>query len=330
MRADRLLSILLLLQKHTKLTTEALAVKLEVSQRTIQRDIESLSGAGIPVYSERGRNGGWLLVEGYQSKLTGLNTSEIQSLFLSAPDVVLEALGLSQANHRALSKLETSLTDSHRSSVRTMQQFLHIDGEGWRKKKPDVKFLPILQETLWQHQKVMIRYKRYDESVVERILTPFGLVVKGIVWYLVGGTRDTIRTYRIDRIEQIEVVGKGDVPPQDFDLAEFWETSKQEFTAKLPRVPVTFLAEQAVLKRIQHAGWYSKIETVIATDDPNWHKVEMVFNTEADAISLAASFGGSLILMEPEDLQQKVLQTAKHLIEAYTNYLDSSWPKGML
>jgi len=177
MRADRLISILLLLQSHIRLTGHELATRLEVSQRTIHRDMESLSAAGIPVMAERGAGGGWSLAESYRTNLNGLNLPEIQALFIAAPTHLMNDLGLAHASESALLKLLAALPgDRSRRDAAFMRERIHIDGAGWKQEPELVEWLPALQEALWRECKLLMTYERGDGTVTERLLDPLGLV----------------------------------------------------------------------------------------------------------------------------------------------------------
>jgi len=158
MRADRLLSILLLLQVHRRLTARELASRLEVSARTIHRDMEALSAAGFPVFAERGIGGGWTLVEGYKTNLTGLNRDEIQALFLTKPLRLLADLGLKKASDAAFIKLSAALPSAHRNSAEQARQRIHIDTTGWNHSSESIEFLPLLQEAVWQERRLEFTY----------------------------------------------------------------------------------------------------------------------------------------------------------------------------
>jgi predicted DNA-binding transcriptional regulator YafY len=186
MRADRLLSILLLLQVHRRVTARDLAKRLEVSERTVLRDMDALGGAGVPVTSERGAGGGWSLVEGYQTKLTGLSAAEIQSLFLARPPRLMADLGLHQQAGAAMIKLQASLpAASHRHADFARQRIL-VDSRGWRDPAESVACLPVLLDALWRERQVRFVYTRVLGEPGERIAHPLGLVAKGSTWYLVA------------------------------------------------------------------------------------------------------------------------------------------------
>src|SRR5689334_16595189 len=187
MRADRLLSIMLLLQVHRRITARELARRLEVSERTIHRDMDALGAAGIPIYAERGVGGGWALAEAYQTNLTGLNEAEIQALFLATPPQLLADLGLRQAADAALIKLLAALPAISRRDAEFARQRIHVDGAGWLRAREAVPFLAAIQEALWQDRKLRLTYQRADDTTVERLVDPLGLVAKSSVWYLVAG-----------------------------------------------------------------------------------------------------------------------------------------------
>src|SRR4030095_15655399 len=173
MRADRLLSIVLLLQAHHQLTSRDLAARLEVSERTIHRDMEALSGAGIPVIAARGLGGGWSLLGEYRTTLTGLTEPEIQSLFVNKPTKLLADLHMEKAADGALLKLLASLPSGFRQGAERARQRIYVDVSGWSRREEAVPFLPILQEALWLERKLQIHYERGENcEPVERLLSP--------------------------------------------------------------------------------------------------------------------------------------------------------------
>src|SRR5438128_12227933 len=194
MRADRLLSVLLLLQVHRRLTARELAKRLEVSERTIHRDMEALSAAGFPVFAERGSGGGWMLVEGYRTNLTGLNAVEVQALFVTKPLRLLADLGLDKASDAALIKLSAALPSAHRPGAENARQRIHIDVTGWNRPDEAARFLPLLQEAVWQERRLRFTYQRGGGcDAVQRVADPLGLVAKGSIWYLVAAVDGDIR-----------------------------------------------------------------------------------------------------------------------------------------
>src|SRR5262245_44443093 len=182
MRADRLLSILLLLQANGRMTAGVLAKRLEVSERTILRDMDALSGAGVPVTAERGVGGGWQLLDGYQTKLTGLTSIEIQSLFLARPPKLMADLGLREAAEAAWIKLQASLPSDMRRQAEFVRQRILIDARGWRDSAETISSLPVLLEALWRGRRVRFDYERSTDGATERVVDPLGLVARGNSW----------------------------------------------------------------------------------------------------------------------------------------------------
>lgn len=317
MRADRLLSVLLLLQVHRRLTARELAKRLEVSERTIHRDMDALSAAGFPVFAERGSGGGWMLVEGYKTNLTGLNKDEIQALFLTKPLRLLADLGLDKASDAAMIKLSAALPSAHRDNAEHARQRIHIDITGWNRSEEAVRLLPVLQQAVWQERKLKFTYERSGCDPVERFADPLGLVAKGSVWYLVAVVEGDIRSYRASRVLSAELAGEPCVRPKGFDLAEYWEQSKVNFKAQLPHYQATVRAHPDVFPRMSFAGRFARIEHADPPDADGWIKVIVRFDVEEMACEYALSFGSKMEVLEPETLREKVIDAAKSVIAFY-------------
>ena len=200
MRADRLLSILLLLRTERRVTTGELAQRLSVSPRTIHRDMDALSGSGVPVVAERGVGGGWYLLAEYRTNLTGLSVAELQTLFVAAPARLFADLGLSGAAEGARIKLRAALPQAQHPDAEDVRERIHIDVVGWRQTEGALPAMPTLQAALWADRQVRIRYRRADDSERERTIDPLGLVAKGSLWYLIAAVEGEFRTYRVSRI----------------------------------------------------------------------------------------------------------------------------------
>jgi|HubBroStandDraft_1064217.scaffolds.fasta_scaffold15676_3 predicted DNA-binding transcriptional regulator YafY len=320
MRADRLLSILLLLQVHRRVTARDLAKRLEVSERTVLRDMDALSGAGVPVVAERGVGGGWSLVEGYQTKLTGLSAAEIQSLFLARPPRLMADLGLQHESDAAMIKLQASLPVASRQYADFARQRILVDSRGWRDPAESVACLPVLLDALWRERQVRFVYSRVLGEPGERIADPLGLVAKGSTWYLVARVQsheeerqDEPRTYRVSRIREAAILDRPASHLAGFDLAVYWERSAAEFRDKLPRYYATFLASPAVMQWVRYRGWRLEEETA----EGESVRVRLRFDTEEEATQFALSFGGQIEAVEPPDLRAKVVAAAQAILERY-------------
>jgi len=312
-RADRLLSILLLLQVHRRLTARELAKRMEVSERTILRDMDALSGTGVPLVAERGMGGGWSLLDGYQTKLTGLTAAEIQALFLARPARLMADLGLKHESEAASIKLEASLPEGARQQAEFARQHILIDTSGWRDPAEPVTCLPVLLDALWRGRRLRFIYERVFAAASERIGDPCGLIAKGSVWYLVAQVDGEPRTYRVSRMREAVVLDQAVIRPAGFDLASYWESSAVQFRQKLPRYYARFLANQAVMRWVRYRGW--RIEEEMPDGDRV--RVRMRFDTEEEAVQFALSFGAEIEVIEPAALREKVLDGARAITALY-------------
>ena len=317
MRADRLLSILLLLQVHRRMTARELAKRLEVSERTIHRDMEALSVAGIPVFAERGTGGGWELMEEYRTNLTGLNKAEVKALFLVKPARLLADLGMDKASDAALIKLLAAVPSTHRVDAEYARQRIHIDTTGWSRSDESFTFLPALQQAVWQEHKLYITYKTGDCDPVERLVDPLGLVAKGSVWYLVAGVESEVRSYRVSRVQEIRLTEERFTRPDGFDLAAFWEQSTLNFKSSLPRYAARVRVGSAVFPRLGFAGRFARIERVEQPDADGWREVHLRFDVEEMAVEYVLSFGPQIEVVEPASLREKVIKMAESVIAFY-------------
>lgn len=317
MRADRLLSILLLLQVHQRLTAHELAQRLEVSERTIHRDMEALSIAGIPVVAERGTGGGWSLLEEYRTNLTGLNEAEIQALFFAKPDHLLSDLGLRKASEAALVKLLAALPAMHRREAEYAKQRIYVDTASWNASQESVPQLAAVQAAVWQEKKLRINYQRHD-GIVERVVDPLGLVAKGNIWYLVAGVENQPRTYRVSRIEKVEQLEEPYQYPKGFDLASYWHQSSLSFKAGLPRYMVRVRIEETRLHSLYHASRALKIEQPGEPDADGRIELLLQFEMREDARGYILSFGPGIEILEPLELREEIFELAKSFVAYYT------------
>ena len=317
MRADRLLMILLLLQSQGRLTVRQLSERLEVSERTVHRDMEALGMSGVPVIAHRGAGGGWELSEKYRTDLTGLKPDEVKAIFVAGPSRVLSDLGLNGAADAALVKLMASLPDQQRRDAEFIRQRIHIDSTNWQTGDEKVPVLPTLQDALWQDRRIRMVYQRNDSSPVERLADPLGLVAKGSLWYLIAAVGDEIRTYRVSRIGAVHQMPERCVRPPGFDLAGYWARSSSEFVAGLPRYPAVLRAAPSIIPRLRFAGRFSRIETIDAPGADGWSKVTVRFETLEEASEYAFGFGPDLEVLEPEELRKRVVCRARETVEFY-------------
>ena len=232
MKSSRLLSILLLLQTRGRMTAAQLAAELEVSERTVYRDVEALHAAGVPLYGDAGHRGGYRLLDGYRTRLTGLNAGEAEALFLSGAPGPAAELGLGPSLAAAQLKLRAALPPELRAQADRMRSRFHLDAPGWYAEDADVPFLPQVADAVWHGRVLDVRYRRWKAPTdVDRRLEPYGLVLKAGRWYAVAGPGP--RTYRVDQILALAPREERFEPPADFDLAAYWHRYQDEFHARL-------------------------------------------------------------------------------------------------
>jgi predicted DNA-binding transcriptional regulator YafY len=317
MRADRLLSILMLLQTHGLMSARALAERLEVSERTVHRDMEALSLAGVPVYAERGRRGGWALVDEYRTDLTGLTEAELRSLMVASAPGVLADLGLGEAADRALIKLLAGLPEARRKAAESARGYLYVDPSGWRRQEEMAPFLPTLELALRRSRRIEIAYERaYDQTVVERIADPLGLVAKGSVWYLAAMVEGRSRTYRASRLRRVRILDEPAVRPDHFDLPTFWAQSSAEFRAALPvhRFRLRVSPDGAPRVRL---GWrFATVEDESEPAADGWSTVTIRADSEDVAVECVLSLGGDAKVLEPASIRERARVAALALLAA--------------
>jgi predicted DNA-binding transcriptional regulator YafY len=319
MQASRLLSILLTLQARGRTTAQALASEFEVSVRTIYRDIDQLSAAGVPVYADRGRAGGFQLLDGYRTKLTGLTPSEAEALFLSGLPGPAADLGLGDAMAQAQLKLLAALPG--REGAGHVAQRFHLDPVGWFRGAERTDLLQTLAEAVWTARKIRIRYESWRDTV-DRELEPLGLTLKAGVWYLVaqarGRTGGKPRTYRVAAIEALTLTDEPFARPAGFDLAAYWTAWARDFEARMQRGQATLRLSPEGLRRLAHLG-PAAVEMAARTAGPpdaeGW--VRATIPIEIDSLPHAAQevlkLGADGEVLEPAELRDHLAGLAARL-----------------
>jgi len=233
MRADRLLTILLLLQTKGKMKARELAAELEVSERTIYRDIDALSIAGVPVYSDPGPDGGYALLDSFRTDLTGLSEGEVRALFMLSVPAALADLGVSQELKSALLKMSAAVPDTHRLSEERVRQRIHIDSSWWRQGEERVPHLKAIHKAIWDDQRLFVRYRPPFAVEIERSIEPYGLVAKAGVWYMVYCRNERLNAHRVSDLFEVWPLDESFERRADFDLAEFWSAWCVEHESQL-------------------------------------------------------------------------------------------------
>ena len=306
MRADRLLSILLLLQARGQTTGRELAKHLEVSERTVHRDMDALSAAGVPVFALRGVQGGWKLDEDWRTQVPGLDEAELRAFLMVQPRVIGDKR-LAAAAERALSKLMAALPASLREQAASIRQRLYVDPTGWHGTNEDLSMLPTVQHAVARDRKLKIDYRRPEDggvTVTERIVDPLGLVAKGSSWYLVANTSHGFRTYRVSRIENVTLLDKPCERPANFDLASHWQKATREFIDGRPPYQATLCLQTTAANEIKK--WRPVSPTEDTAQPKGWLTLNVQFDYEEEACFVILGFGARAKVIRPEKLRKRI------------------------
>lgn len=322
MRASRLVQLLLLLQTKGKMTASRLATELEVSVRTIYRDIEALSGAGVPIYAEAGPGGGVRLVDGYRTRLTGLTAEEAEALALSGLPGAASELGLGTVLAAAQLKVDAALPPELRSRAVRMRERFHLDAPGWFAREEPVPHLAGLSRSVWDEQRVEIRYRKRDGEVT-RLLDPLGLVLKAGVWYLVAlsGRTRSLRTFRVSRVVSVKLLDEESQRPDGFDLATHWEEASQDFLGSWPTTAVLVRVRADVLWLVRYVQDPKRAQPALDSasepDHEGWVTLTLQFENLETAGFELMRFGGDLEVLEPAELREHLAARAASMVARY-------------
>lgn len=313
MRAGRLVSMLLLLQQHGGMTAERLARELGVSIRTVYRDAEALAAAGIPIYGESGHAGGYRLISGYRTKLTGLTESEAEALALSGVPAAAADLGL-QTELAALElKLSAALPQAQRERAEEAKRLFHLDVAGWFRRAEPVPFLALVANAAWERRRLQVRYRRWAEpKEVDRELCPLGLVLKGGQWYLVATVESgPARMYKVTNLLAAKKTDATFERPEDFDLAAWWSKQLDDFDARRYRgEALVRFSPEAVEKAPDNLDADSVAAIGEgAVDEEGWTVATIPIETHAHAAGELLRLGG-LEVLEPESLRALIRRLA--------------------
>jgi predicted DNA-binding transcriptional regulator YafY len=313
MRADRLLKMVLLLQTRGKLTSETLAGELSVSRRTILRDIEALSLAGIPVYAEGGHGGGIVLDEDYRTTLTGLGEAEIRSLFIASSTHLLADLGLGEAAERSLLKLTASLPARYQPSVEHIRQRIYIDPVWWWHDGAPMPFWAEIQQAVYEDRRIRALYENYSGEISERELEPYSLVSKSSFWYLIAKRGGELRTYRISRFRLVALLDEHFQRDTDFDLPAYWHEHLDEFRDAFSEYVVTLRIHAS---RVSFVAWLLPGRYQVIEEDGDWSTVKFQIESIDLARMLVFGLGTHAAVVDPPELRQSVLDAAREILAA--------------
>jgi predicted DNA-binding transcriptional regulator YafY len=312
MRADRLVAMVLLLQTRGKLTAKELARELGVSRRTILRDMDALSTAGIPVYAGGGHGGGIALDEHYRTSLTGLNEQEARALFLSGNQRLLDEIGLGRAAESTQLKLTAALPARHQASVTFIQQRVYIDPLWWWHEAQPQAFWAELQQAVYEDRCIQTVYENYNGEIAERLLEPYSLVSKSSYWYLVARRDDEMRTYRVSRFRQITLLDQRFERDPIFDLQTYWQTHLDTFITAFSDFEFTLCVHP---DRLNFVRWLLPGRTVtIETRADGWVTLRCQIESLSMATMLVIGLGDQYEIIAPPALTADVLRACETTI----------------
>ena len=329
MRADRLLSLMLLLQSRGQMTAAELAAELEVSKRTIYRDVDALSASGVPVYATGGPGGGYGLVDSYRSSLTGLNEAELQALFMLSLPGPLADLNVGQQLKSTVLKLTSAFPARYQVQAAYLQSRLHLDGTRWFQPAVRLPWLPVVQQAVWQDRRLSISYRRADSTISNRTLAPYALVAKTGIWYLVaevegqvegmGQAEGAMRVYRVARIEHAEPSAEQFPRRAEFDLLHFWQTWVAAYEATLPRYPVTLRIGPDLLEQLPFILG-EEIRGRLAAcppDSAGRRTLDYNFERLEEARMVVLGMGADVEVLAPDELRRAVIDTAAAIVDRF-------------
>jgi predicted DNA-binding transcriptional regulator YafY len=323
MKASRLLSILMLLQARGHVTAPELAATLEVSERTILRDIDQLSAAGVPLWGDRGRNGGFQLRAGWSTQLTGLNEQEAHALFLAGMPGPATELGLGAAAASARLKLTASLPAEWRAQADRVGARLHVDSVDWYRSQESPVYLRELAAAVWNDLQIKIKYESWN-GVVNRDLEPLGLILKAGVWYVAarGAAEINVRTYRVSNVLELLASRKHFKRPAKFELANYWQESAKRFEADLLRLHVKIHVSPRAMKWLLNARTKVTVLPPVAMhkrSKTDWQDVLIPIESIEHGARQLLAFGGEIEVMEPPEMRAKIVEDARAVIARHVD-----------
>lgn len=319
MRASRLLSILMTLQTRGRATAEVLAEAFEVSVRTIYRDIDALSAADVPVYADRGPGGGFQLLDGYRTRLTGLSPAEAETLFLAGLPGPAAELGLADLLATAQLKLTAALPERARGSAQKVAARFHLDPVDWFRSADTARLLPAIAQAVWNETCVDIRYKRGAGAVTRR-LRPLGLVLKAGTWYVIARVGEQTRTYRVANILDLAATDQRFERPKDFDLVRFWTTSTQAYEIGLYRADAVLRLSPQGLARLDGLGatvQQAARDSAGPPEKDGWVRVTIPIESIDQAAVDLLRLGTDAEVLKPATLRRRLAKAAREIARLY-------------
>lgn len=319
MRADRLLSLLMLLQTRGRMTAHALADELEVSERTIYRDITALSTSGVPVYGEAGPDGGFSLVDNYRTSLTGLTEGEVRALFMLNIPAPLADLGVTQELKTALLKLSAALPTSRRADETLVRQRFYLDSTGWKTGAETLPYLQTIQHAVWNDQKLRLTYRPIPTLELEQVVEPYGLVAKAGIWYVVCGQTGRFEVHRVSNLRGVQQMNETFVRETNFDLGGFWQKYCEERDQQHTLYPVRVRVAPNFIAALPYYfgnSLHAQIEAA-QPDHEGWITLDLAFSSLEGARDRILDFGRGVEVLKPFALRLSITDYARQILKVY-------------
>lgn len=320
MRGDRLLSILMLLQSRGKLSAGRLARELEVSERTIYRDIDALAISGVPVYAETGREGGFALLESYRTNLTGMTDGELRALFALSIPAPLAGLGLRDDLRKALEKLSAALPGERRGAEEEMRQKVYLDSTWWHQQSEEVPNLKLIYQAVMKNHQIEIRYKLMPSLEISNLVEPYGVVAKAGVWYLVCSHYGHYHVHRVSNLLDARIAGEIFNRKDDFDLVDFWNNWCQEEEDRHFSYQVHLRIAPAFIPYLQYI-FGSRVDqgkaSNLETDQDGWYYLEVNYESLEDARKQLLALGGGVEVLSPKPLRASIQDFGQQIANVY-------------
>jgi predicted DNA-binding transcriptional regulator YafY len=332
MQASRLLSILMLLQARGRMSALALSTELEVSMRTIHRDIDQLSAAGVPVWADRGRSGGFQLQEGWRTRLTGLTEPESRALFLSGLAGPAAELGLGEAVASARLKVLATLPTDWQADAEHVGSRFYLDAVDWFRSAAHTEHLGAVADAVWREHPLAIRYESWN-GMRDREVEPLGLVLKAGIWYMAARSRplrgstgvaakgkaSEPRTYRLSSIRALKALDEPFKPPKSFDLAAYWQESTRRFETGVYRESATLRVSPRGLRLLRQVSTavLEAADKTVAKDKDGWSRVVVPIESVDHAANHLINLGADVEALAPKELRNRLRSTAKKMVAMY-------------
>ena len=321
MRASRLLSLLMLLQTRGRQSAQALAEALEVSVRTIHRDVDELSASGVPIWADRGRLGGFQLQPGWRTKVDGLTAPEAQAMFLGGLPGPASELGLGEAMASAQLKLLAALPDGWREDARRVSARFHLDPIDWYRGPSATDHLPAIAQAVWGERRIAMRYESWKGEVSRRV-DPLGLVLKAGIWYLAAQVGMGVRTYRLSNILDLEVTDEAFERPADFDLAAWWLAATKRFEKELVTDTAQLRLSAAGLRTLREFGSAVSAAAEASASEPDeagWRRVTIPIESIAHAATQVLRLGAQAEVLKPAALRRELVERLGAITALYAD-----------